>query len=1328
MGAIYHGRQAALDRGIAIKLLPAEMAADAEFVARFQREARTLARLQHSGIVQVYDFGQTSLGHLYFVMEYVDGTDLHQIIHGGGLDSARTLEIVSQVCDALQYAHSEGVVHRDIKPANILMAATGQAKLADFGLARPAGDGHSLSQSNVVMGTPDYLAPEALVGDADHRADLYSVGVMLYEMLTGEPPRGRWVLPSQRVPVDARLDQVVVKALEGELTQRYQQAGEIKADIEVIRTTPAPGSSAIAPKVVVRRKSKLIADTPKPTLTDPPKVLRQSGATAKSTGKPGVVIAAVGLPVILIGIGIWMWPAAKEEPVPGMAEVQPVSAVIPAEHPPALEKVSPGATPTPTPSPAGATPNSAQSDPGSDAPAPVVAEITSVDAQSFGAYPAGLKVLIPKWLRQAGAEGGKLEFLKSADIAKKYDSLFDLGKAAEFDDFVAVYKLPYGWLAARKNGEVFGKTWDAGFKKVVSIGPVRARSLQRGFHSTIVDTDGNVIDARNELRKQSGPEGLVRVTGHVALSSALQIFLGEGNRILQISNTQTGAIPPPDDFFAGAAVICSSGRSFFAGGPGIPLRSWDTKTGAPVPFKELPTDTVEIAASGSTILLLASDGRVSYKHATSGVGNPPGIAPPADANPTIRVRAAYLNLAQRSDGTWRGWRNKPEDQAGDALIRLIETSGPLLDVDTGAIRFPGGVVEGTYALTIKPRQDLLPDAPVVPASSLTRIESATGTTATEQVESGAGAPVAAPVTATASPDLPADLAKRFATIDEQFQTAYDRDIASVHEASLADIDTKYLAAVNRALDAVTRAGKLDAVVKIQAEIDRLAAGLPLPGSESADLPEALKKLRTTYREAVARLDADRLTKARPYFDRHDELLEAYQSELTRERRIDDALLVKARREKLRLEREVDQNAGDPADNDPTAGTVSSEMTSTAAAGEELPIPEGASIDSILEWVFKNGGRAVVVSSEGRATIESIAEAPNRKFDLTEIRVNGKLIGDREFAQLGAASDLVKLDLEDGGSAVSTLAPLRNLRELQSISMRANRGMSDTELVHLAGLDKLQRITLNLRGGGEGCGHLKSLRSLRELTLYGVVLSEEGARTIAELSSLTRLALNRSVLEGNQDTLAAIGQMSELTNLTLDTCVVTSAGFAHLNGLEKLKTLILNNSRIANDAFTALTPSARNLITLEMQFGATISDEGIRQIVATFPNLERISCSTGSTCTADSIVELAKLPKLKSISWWVTNTNDETYRLLADLPAIETITLSGTAITDAGLSEFPKCKSLWRLNLTNTAITDAGLEHLKNIKPLTELLLSKTKVTSAGVEAFRKARSEVKVDF
>jgi serine/threonine protein kinase/Flp pilus assembly protein TadD len=256
MGVVYKGRQKDLDRVVAIKLLPAEMAVDEQFVERFRREARVLAKLHHPNIVAVHEFGQTSEGHLFFVMEHVAGTDLRSLIKTGHLDSNQALAIVANICEALRVSHEQGVIHRDIKPENVLVTEQGQIKLADFGLSRPVLEDKSrrFTMTNMVMGTPDYMAPEQRSGEADHRADIFALGVMLYEMLTGQVPRGAFDLPSRKLQVDVRIDEVVVKALQEEPERRYQSVTQMKTDVETIYYTnqaagaPEPDNLLRTPK------------------------------------------------------------------------------------------------------------------------------------------------------------------------------------------------------------------------------------------------------------------------------------------------------------------------------------------------------------------------------------------------------------------------------------------------------------------------------------------------------------------------------------------------------------------------------------------------------------------------------------------------------------------------------------------------------------------------------------------------------------------------------------------------------------------------------------------------------------------------------------------------------------------------------------------------------------------------------------------------------------------------------------------------------------------------------------------------------------------------
>lgn len=246
MGAVYKARQISLDRPVAIKVLPPQVAEDAaEYVQRFKNEARTMARMNHPAIVAVYDFGETEDGLLYFVMEFIDGTDVFKMIHAQKkLPPEHALAITAHVCDALAYAHERGVVHRDIKPANILINMDGAVKVADFGLASmlDPGQSGSVTQEGTTMGTPDYVAPEVLtIGmQVDGRADLYAVGVMLYNMLTGKIPRGNFQTPSERTGCDARFDAIVRKAMEQDVERRYQSSREIRRDLDQILTVPVP--------------------------------------------------------------------------------------------------------------------------------------------------------------------------------------------------------------------------------------------------------------------------------------------------------------------------------------------------------------------------------------------------------------------------------------------------------------------------------------------------------------------------------------------------------------------------------------------------------------------------------------------------------------------------------------------------------------------------------------------------------------------------------------------------------------------------------------------------------------------------------------------------------------------------------------------------------------------------------------------------------------------------------------------------------------------------------------------------------------------------------
>ncbi len=246
MGAVYKARQKQLDRVVALKILPPQAGGPA-FAERFAREARALAKLNHPHIVTLYEFGQSD-GLFYFLMEFVDGMNLRQLLGNSRVSPREALAIVPQICEALQFAHDSGIVHRDIKPENILLDKKGQVKIADFGVAKLIAESLTeaaeeiaavpgeLTEAGSTLGTPQYMAPEQIKNSAevDHRADIYSLGVVFYQMLTGELPSGKIEPPSRKVRVDVRLDEVVLRALEKEPQYRYQHVSEMGTAVETI--------------------------------------------------------------------------------------------------------------------------------------------------------------------------------------------------------------------------------------------------------------------------------------------------------------------------------------------------------------------------------------------------------------------------------------------------------------------------------------------------------------------------------------------------------------------------------------------------------------------------------------------------------------------------------------------------------------------------------------------------------------------------------------------------------------------------------------------------------------------------------------------------------------------------------------------------------------------------------------------------------------------------------------------------------------------------------------------------------------------------------------
>jgi tRNA A-37 threonylcarbamoyl transferase component Bud32 len=256
MGDVYLGEHQLMKRPCAIKVIRAEKAGDPTVLARFEREVQATARLSHWNSIDIFDYGRADDGTFYYVMEYLPGMNLAELVRRyGPMPAARVIHLVRQACDALQEAHELGLVHRDIKPANIFAAVRGGlfdvAKLLDFGLAKPVAtlDGEAITQEGTITGSPFYMSPEQALGDhePDARSDIYAMGAVLYYLLTGRPPfddekpmkvlvahaHDVPALPSQHngaVPEDLEL--VVMRCLQKSADDRYQSAAELMAALD----------------------------------------------------------------------------------------------------------------------------------------------------------------------------------------------------------------------------------------------------------------------------------------------------------------------------------------------------------------------------------------------------------------------------------------------------------------------------------------------------------------------------------------------------------------------------------------------------------------------------------------------------------------------------------------------------------------------------------------------------------------------------------------------------------------------------------------------------------------------------------------------------------------------------------------------------------------------------------------------------------------------------------------------------------------------------------------------------------------------------------------
>ena len=357
MAEVHRGRDARLSRDVAIKMLRADLARDPSFLNRFRREAQSSAGLNHPAIVAVYDTGQdhTGLGSdaadvPYIVMEFVEGQTLREVLKvEGRLPPRRAMEIVAEVCGALDFSHRNGIVHRDIKPANVMITRAGAVKVMDFGIARAIADNSAtVTQTAAVIGTAQYLSPEQARGETvDARSDVYSTGCVLYELVTGHPPftgdspvavayqhvRENPVVPSSENPAIPRsLDSIIMKALAKNPMNRYQSAGEMRTDLlRALADRPVEAEAVLTDAERTQYISKLPPGAVPPGTVVPMSADGDDEDDGEGRRRAWLWAVLVAALLLVIGGGAWAIWALSGSDSPTKAAVPNVIGMNPAQ-------------------------------------------------------------------------------------------------------------------------------------------------------------------------------------------------------------------------------------------------------------------------------------------------------------------------------------------------------------------------------------------------------------------------------------------------------------------------------------------------------------------------------------------------------------------------------------------------------------------------------------------------------------------------------------------------------------------------------------------------------------------------------------------------------------------------------------------------------------------------------------------------------------------------------------------------------------------------------------------------------------------------------------
>jgi len=1269
MGAVYKARQKSLDRLVAIKILPPGLiegddAGDGFFFAeRFQREARAMAKLCHPNIIGVYDFGQAGDGQFFFVMEYIEGTDLHSLIQGGGLTIDHVSGWIYQICDALQYAHARGIVHRDIKPANIMVTREGQVKVADFGLAKLTGTEEvqtKLTMTNMAMGTPDYVAPEALEAgmEVDHRADLYAVGVMLYEMLTGKVPRGAWKAASTQIPgLDPRYDDLIERAMDADREGRFQNASEISATIYEIATTAWP-TAPVEEEELPPANSRIKVESParsavgRSARAGPGASPLSPSATMKSKSRPGFM-ALIALAVLVVAGGGFVWLKKERAIEAGTGETPGLPAIASAGVPPLT------AIP--------------------QAPARSVASSESfvipVDRFAGVQFPRDLKNPASKAWRFDGSRilldretpGEFPSFVVPVAATGNHEFEMEFSKLEEevgLGYLRIMIPVREGWISVQANDDEVILFSEAG-RNPVKVLPTDAGVIRKLIVNSSDDGNGALVRVRLDgkvliempvpgLREMGNWENVSRefisIGGETKGKSSLAIHA------IRVSPGTTGPPMPSSD-------------------SAPPPRDGTTEGGADKPFNETMTRLLDgvdeidfenlilgafdVTGSDVTPLFSSKDGQVF------------GLAvdPQDEARPrVVAVAHGYFLHELRAQPVCRRFFQNSLDWLGgerDPVLlispdELMWGSKPWATQNGYQIasRPPtggGGVLilaENHSYDTEEKRtliQELLPkvDGVFVSTTSWANIDYSRFPQhpANEIFEPfgfkllyrrigpigkwtrPAGLPEWSPSIATVpSPEsnsisLPNATPKpgdpltritaagntdpRLGQLATGFLARLEKDAEGPFRAALAGLDQSYVAnGLARARTAAQARGSLEEVTAIDREKARVESGQPIPSADEATLVDSLKELRSTYREALGKLTSERNDAAGPVYDLYLGALDAYVAELTKENEIDRARAVKSLRDEVAALKPTppsDSPAAPPVGATTAPSSVSAGGGTVAAAG---PRPDREVAVSILTL----GGTVRISKGGAESDAKRIEDLPTGRIEILEFQLdrlnsNRPPLEKADFSGLIGPKTLHRVWVRPGNARPGdeSFTFLAGNKDLDHLHLEGTELVTEIVLDHLLDSTKLRFLGIQYATGftGVGLSGHPVAKSLTAIDFLGSGITDEGLEAIATCSELTTLRVTS--LEASDEGFASLGSLSKLRELTVEGTAFGDKAALALSSLPEITVLNLVKTAVT-DRGIACFAEAKQLRTLNVR-DCDLSERAIEALRAALPDCQ-----------------------------------------------------------------------------------------------------------------------------